>query len=123
MCVLVSATLTFDPNLTLAHERFPGPTLSASAGCRRLDLSLQLLPACRVLFIASNSGEGEEEAMTINDLPAIMGTVLIVAGLALVGIYTRFRADGSERSVQAGALLIVVGAVLLGLSLFVPHAK
>ena len=51
--------------------------------------------------------------MTINDLPAIMGTVLIVAGLALVGIYTRFRTEGSDRSVQAGALLIVVGAVLL----------
>jgi hypothetical protein len=65
----------------------------------------------------------EEEAMTINDLPAIMGTVLIVAGLALVGIYTRFRTGGSERSVQAGALLIVVGAVLLGLSIFVPRAK
>jgi hypothetical protein len=60
--------------------------------------------------------------MTINDLPAIMGTVLIVAGLALVGIYTRFRAEG-EKSVQAGALLIVVGTVLLGLSLFVPRAK
>jgi hypothetical protein len=70
-----------------------------------------------------NSGGSEEEAMTINDLPAIMGTVLIVAGLALVGIYTRFRTEGSEKSVQAGALLIVVGAVLLGLSLFVPHAK
>jgi len=52
-----------------------------------------------------------------------MGTVLIVAGLALVGIYTRFRTEGSEKSVQAGALLIVVGAALLGLSLFVPHAK
>jgi hypothetical protein len=64
----------------------------------------------------------EEEAMTITDLPAIMGTVLIVAGLALVGIYTSSRKEGSEKSVQAGALLIVVGAVLLGLSLFVPHA-
>ena len=61
--------------------------------------------------------------MTINDLPAIMGTVLIVAGLALVGIYTRVRSESSDTSVQAGALLIVVGAVLLGLSLFVPHAK
>ena len=61
--------------------------------------------------------------MTINDLPAIMGTVLIVAGLALVEIYTRFRAEGSERSVQAGALLIVVGAIRLGVSLFVPRAK
>jgi hypothetical protein len=71
----------------------------------------------------SNSSGSEEEAMTINDLPAIMGTVLIVAGLALVGIYTRFRTEGSERSVQAGALLIVVGAVLLGVSLFVPRAK
>ena len=63
------------------------------------------------------------ESRWISDLPAIMGTVLIVAGLALVGIYTRFRTEGSEKSVQAGALLIVVGAVLLGLSLFVPHAK
>jgi hypothetical protein len=70
-----------------------------------------------------NGDRSEEEAMTINDLPAVMGTVLIVAGLALVGIYTRFRTEGSEKSVQAGALLIVVGAVLLGLSLFVPHAK
>ena len=53
--------------------------------------------------------------MTINDLPAIMGTVLIVAGLALVGIYTKFRTtEGSEKSIQAGALLIVAGAVLLG---------
>jgi len=67
--------------------------------------------------------ESEEEAMTINDLPTIMGTVLIVAGLALVGIYTRLRTEGSEKSVQAGALLIVVGAVLLGLSLFVPHVR
>jgi hypothetical protein len=65
----------------------------------------------------------EDEAMAINDLPAIMGTVLIVAGLALVGIYTGFRREGSEKSVQAGALLIVVGAVLLGMSLFVPHVK
>jgi uncharacterized membrane protein HdeD (DUF308 family) len=61
--------------------------------------------------------------MTTNDLPAVMGTVLIVAGLALVGIYTRLRTEGSERSVQAGALLIVVGAVLLGLSVFVPRAQ
>jgi uncharacterized membrane protein HdeD (DUF308 family) len=61
--------------------------------------------------------------MTINDLPAIMGTVLIVAGLVLVVIYTRLRAEGSDKGVQAGALLIVVGAALLGLSLFVPHAK
>ena len=61
--------------------------------------------------------------VTRNDLPAVMGTVLIVAGLALVGIYTRFRSEGSDKSVQAGGLLIVVGAVLLGLSLFVPYAK
>jgi drug/metabolite transporter (DMT)-like permease len=60
--------------------------------------------------------------MTIHDLPAIMGAVLVVAGLALVGIYTRFRGEGSDRSVQAGALLVVVGAVLLGLSLFVRQA-
>ncbi len=69
------------------------------------------------------NGGREEDAVTINDLPAIMGTVLIVAGLALVGIYTRFRTEGSEKSVQAGAFLIVVGAVLLGVSLFVPRAK
>src|SRR4029077_1419519 len=61
--------------------------------------------------------------MTTNDLPAIMGTVLIVAGLVLMGIYTRVRAEGSEKSVQAGALLTVVGAALLGLSLFVTHGK
>jgi len=61
--------------------------------------------------------------MTISDLPAIMGTVVVVAGLALVGIYTLLRTAGSERSVQAGALLTIVGAVLLGLSIFVPHAK
>jgi drug/metabolite transporter (DMT)-like permease len=61
--------------------------------------------------------------MTINDLPAIMGTVLVVAGLVLVGIFTAFRSERSEKSVQAGALLIVVGAVLLGLSLFVPHSR
>jgi hypothetical protein len=60
--------------------------------------------------------------MTINNLPAIMGTVLIVAGLALVGVYTGIRTENSEKSIQAGALLIVVGAVLLGLSLFVPRA-
>lgn len=61
--------------------------------------------------------------MTINDLPAIMGTVLIVAGLALVGINTWSRTDGSEKGTQAGALIIVVGAVLLGVSIFVPHAN
>ncbi len=61
--------------------------------------------------------------MTINDLPAIMGTVLIVAGLALVGISTWSRAKGNEKTTQAGALIIVVGAFLLGLSIFVPPAK
>ena len=61
--------------------------------------------------------------MSVNDLPAIMGTVLILAGLAFVGVSTWSRAEGSEKTTQAGALLIVVGAVLLGLSLFVPHAK
>lgn len=61
--------------------------------------------------------------MAINDLPAIMGTVLIVAGLVLVVTYTRSRTEGSEKSVQAGALLAVVGAALLGLSLFVLHGK
>lgn len=61
--------------------------------------------------------------MALNDLPAIMGTVLIIAGLVLVGINTWFRTDRSEKTTQAGALIIVVGAVLLGLSIFVPHAK
>jgi hypothetical protein len=36
--------------------------------------------------------------MTMNDLPAIMGSVLIIVGLALVGINTWFRANGRERS-------------------------
>jgi len=61
--------------------------------------------------------------MTINDLPAIMGTVLIVVGIAMVGVYTWLRTEGSDKSTQAGALLVVVGAFLLGLSLFVPHGK
>ena len=61
--------------------------------------------------------------MTINDLPAIMGTVLIAAGLVLVAIYARSRSEGGDKSVQAGALLVVVGAVLLGLSLFVLRGK
>lgn len=61
--------------------------------------------------------------MTPNDLPAIMGTVLIVAGLILVGISTWRRTDWSQRTTQAGALIIVVGALLLGLSIFGPHAK
>jgi hypothetical protein len=61
--------------------------------------------------------------MTINDLPAIMGTVLIAVGIAIVGVHTWRRAEGSDRSTQAGALLVVVGAVLLGLSLFVTHGK
>ena len=59
--------------------------------------------------------------MSINDLPAIMGTVLIVAGLALVGVATWSRTDRSERTTQVGALIIVVGAFLLGLSIFVSH--
>ena len=63
------------------------------------------------------------EAMSINDLPAIMGTVLIVAGLALVGVSTWSRAEANEKTTQAGALIIVVGAFLLGLSIFVPHGK
>jgi hypothetical membrane protein len=61
--------------------------------------------------------------MSINDLPAIMGTVLIVAGLALVGASTWSRVAGGEKTTQAGALIIIVGAVLLGLSIFVPHGK
>ena len=61
--------------------------------------------------------------MSINDLPAIMGTVLIVAGLALVGVSTWSRSEGREKTTQAGALIIVVGASLLGLSIFVSHGK
>ena len=61
--------------------------------------------------------------MRINDLPAIMETVLIVAGLALVGVSAWPRAEGSEKTTQVGALIIVVGAFLLGLSIFVSHAK
>jgi len=56
-------------------------------------------------------------------LPAIMGVVLIVAGLAIVCINTWARTDGSEKTTQAGALIIVVGAFLSGLSIFVPHVK
>jgi hypothetical protein len=61
--------------------------------------------------------------MSISDLPAIMGTVLIVAGLALVGASTWLRPEGRERGVQAGALVIVVGAALLGASIFAPHPR
>jgi hypothetical membrane protein len=61
--------------------------------------------------------------MSVNDLPAIMGTVLIVAGLVLVGVSTWSRAEGSEKTTQAGALIIVVGAFLLGLSIIVSHGK
>jgi hypothetical protein len=50
-------------------------------------------------------------------------TVLIVAGLALVGVSTWSRAEASEKTTQAGALIIVVGAFLLGLSIFVSHGK
>ena len=61
--------------------------------------------------------------MSNNDLPAIMGTILIVAGLALVGVSILSHAQGSEKTTQAGAFIIVVGAFLLGLSIFVPHGK
>ncbi len=61
--------------------------------------------------------------MTTSDLPAIMGTVLIVAGLVLIGISSWLRTDGSEKTTQAGALIIMVGAFLLGVSVFIPHAK
>jgi hypothetical membrane protein len=61
--------------------------------------------------------------VSINDLPAIMGTVLIVAGLGLVGVSTWSRAERSEKTTQAGALIIVVGACLLAVSIFVPHGK
>ena len=61
--------------------------------------------------------------MTIADLPAIMGTVLVVVGIAIVAVNTLRRTGGNDRGTQAGALLVVVGAVLLGLSLFFPHGK
>lgn len=61
--------------------------------------------------------------MTTSDLPAIMGTVLIVAGLALISINTWLHTDGSEKTTQAGAFIFLVGAFLLGVSTFVPHAK
>jgi hypothetical protein len=67
-------------------------------------------------------GQGGK-AMSVNDLPAVMGTVLIVAGLVLVGVSTWSRAEGSDKTTQAGALIIVVGAFLLGLSIFVSHGK
>ena len=70
----------------------------------------------------ANHGGTEEELMTMNDLPAIMGVVLIVAGLAIVCINTWVH-DRGDKTTQAGALIIVVGAFLLGLSIFVPHAK
>jgi hypothetical protein len=53
--------------------------------------------------------------MSVNDLPAIMGIVLIVAGLALVGVSSWSRAAGNEKTTQAGALIIVVGVFLLGI--------
>jgi hypothetical protein len=40
--------------------------------------------------------------MTMNDLPAIMGVVLIVAGLALVCINTWVRTDRSEKALRSG---------------------
>lgn len=61
--------------------------------------------------------------MTMTNLPSIMGTVLIVAGLVLVGINTWFRTDRSDKTTQAGALIIVVGAFLLGASIFGPHTR
>jgi hypothetical membrane protein len=61
--------------------------------------------------------------MSVSDLPAIMGTVLIVAGLTLVGVSTWSRAEGREKTTQAGALILVVGAFLLGLSIFVSRVK
>ncbi len=61
--------------------------------------------------------------MTMTDLPAIMGTLLVVAGLILVGFYALVRTDWREKGTQAGALIIVVGAVLLGVSVFAPHGR
>jgi hypothetical membrane protein len=86
-------------------------------------LQMAMADATRAASKRPGSGSDGGEAMSINDLPAIMGTVLIVAGLALVGISIWSRADGSEKSTQAGALIIVVGAFLLGLSIFVSQGK
>ena len=61
--------------------------------------------------------------MSINDLPASVGTVLSVAGLAMVGVSTWSRAEGNEKTIQVGAFILVVGAFLLGVSIFVPHGK
>jgi hypothetical protein len=61
--------------------------------------------------------------MSIEELPPVMGAVLIVAGLALVGVSAWPRAAGTEKTTQVGALIIVVGAFLLGLSIFVSHGK
>ncbi len=63
------------------------------------------------------------EPMSIEELPPVMGAVLIVAGLALVGVSAWPRAAGTEKTTQVGALIIVVGAFLLGLSIFVSHGK
>jgi hypothetical protein len=61
--------------------------------------------------------------MSITDLPPIMGTVLSVAGLVLVVVSTWSHTDGSDKTTQAGALIIIVGAFLLALSIFVSHGK
>lgn len=61
--------------------------------------------------------------MTMNDLPAIMGALLIVVGIGIVGVYTWRRTEAGDKSTQAGAFLVVIGAFLLGVSLFVPHGK
>jgi hypothetical protein len=44
-------------------------------------------------------------------------------GLALVSVSTWFRTEGNQKTNEAGALIIVVGAFLLGLSIFVSHGK
>jgi hypothetical protein len=72
------------------------------------------------LHIARQNIWCEETRMTISDLPAIMGAVLTVVGILMV-VVSAWRKN--QNSIQAGALLVVVGAVLLGLSLFFPHAK
>jgi hypothetical protein len=93
--------------------------LQSTAGLQKSPTLLTL----EELVEQTSRSRREAKQMSISDLPAIMGAVLIVAGLALVGVSTWSRAGGSEKTTQAGALIIVVGAFLLGLSIFVSHGK
>jgi hypothetical protein len=67
-------------------------------------MALQMAMADATRAASKKPGSGREggEAMSINDLPAIMGTVLIVAGLSLVGVSTWSRADGVKSPLRPG---------------------